>query len=194
VEIVRIVIGITGASGVIYGITLLENLHEQKFLIISESGKDIIRRETKYTLEDLKSMAVYYEDCQMDAPLSSGSFLFDSMVIVPCSVSTLSKIASGIADTLITRCACVALKERRKLILVPRETPLSSVHLQNMASLSLQGAIILPAMPAFYHSPQSVDDLVIFIVGKIMDQLHREHDLFERWNGRNVSLPQKRKI
>lgn len=186
-ERVKVVVAITGASGALYGVRLLEVLQEEKILIVSEGGKDLIKRETNYPLEELKSKAVYYEDYQLDAPLSSGSFLFDSMVIVPCSVSTLSKIASGIADTLVTRCACVALKEKRKLILVPRETPLSTVHLQNMAFLSMQGVVILPAMPAFYYNPQSIDDMVSFVVGKILDQLHIEHDLFQRWNsGGNI--------
>ncbi len=182
----RLIIGITGASGVIYGIRLFEVLNEEKFLIISENGKKVMQYETDWTVKDLKAKlkakAGYYEDHQIEAPFSSGSFSFDAMVIVPCSVSTLSKIASGIADTLITRCACVALKERRKLILVPRETPLSSIHLQHMASLSAEGVVILPAMPAFYSLPQSVDDMVDFVVGKILDQLGIEHDLFQRWN------------
>lgn len=178
----KIVVAITGASGVAYGIKLLEALEEPPFLIVSESGKKIIEQETDYTIEDLKGKTIYYEDHQMEAPLSSGSFLFDAMVIVPCTVSTLSKIASGIADTLITRCACVALKEKRTLIIVPRETPLSTLHLQNMVSLSMQGAVILPAMPAFYYNPRSVDDMVSFVVGKILDILHLDHHLFKRWD------------
>lgn len=180
----KTVIAITGASGVQYGIKLLDVLKGEKYLIISESGKYLMKDETDYTLEDLKAKAHYYDDYQLDAPLASGSFFFDAMVIVPCSVSTLSKIATGIADTLITRCACVALKERRKLILVPRETPLSTIHLQNMTTLSMQGVVILPAMPAFYHQPHSVDDMVSFVVGKILDQLHQDHDLFQRWDGK----------
>ncbi len=178
----RTIVAITGASGVIYGIRLLDVLEGEKFLIVSENGKTIIREETGYDLEEVKKKVHYYEDDQIDASLASGSFLFEAMVIVPCSVSTLSKIASGIADTLITRCAVVTLKERRKLILVPRETPLSTIHLQSMASLSMQGVVILPAMPAFYHQPASVDDMVSFVVGKILDQLHQEHNLFRRWN------------
>jgi 4-hydroxy-3-polyprenylbenzoate decarboxylase len=182
----KIVIGITGASGVIYGIRLLEVLQEEKFLIISENGKKLVREETNHHIEDLKSKTHYYEDHQLDAPLASGSFLFDAMVVVPCSVSTLSKIASGIADTLITRCATVALKERRKLILVPRETPLNTIHLQNMTFLSMQGVVILPPVPAFYSVPQSIDDTINFVVGKILDQLGISHDLFKRWGTGNV--------
>ncbi len=180
-EVVRVVIGITGASGVIYGIRLIEVLKEEKFLIISENAKKIIESETKYRIDDLKRGTVYYEDHQLDAPLSSGSFLYDAMVIVPCSMSTLSKIAAGIADTLITRCACVALKERRQLILVPRETPLSPIHLKNMTSLALEGVVILPPVPAFYSTPHSLEDMTDFVVGKILDQLGVEHSLFRRW-------------
>jgi 4-hydroxy-3-polyprenylbenzoate decarboxylase len=177
----KVVVGITGASGVIYGVRLLEVLQEETFLIISENGKKLIKEETDHLIEDLKSRTHYYEDYQLDAPLASGSFFFDAMVIAPCSVSTLSKIASGIADTLITRCAAVALKEGRKLILVPRETPLSTIHLQNMTFLSTLGVVILPPVPAFYCMPQSIDDAVDFVVGKILDQLKISHDLFRRW-------------
>ncbi|MGC1122388.1 MAG: UbiX family flavin prenyltransferase [Candidatus Methanofastidiosia archaeon] len=183
----KTVVGITGASGVIYGIRLLEVLPGEKFVVVTENGKALIIEETHYVLEDLKKMGTFYEDHELDAPFSSGSFLFDSLVVAPCSGSTLSKIACGIADTLITRCASVALKERRKLVLVPRETPLSAVLLQNMVGLSLQGGVILPAMPAFYHQPQSVKDMVDFVVGKILDQLGVEHQLFQRWNPHRVT-------
>lgn len=182
VNTMKTVIAITGASGALYGINLLKVLEGEKFLVISEQGKELIEIETDYTVEDLKKGVHYYEDHHLHAPLASGSFLFDAMVIVPCSVSTVSKIAVGIADTLITRCACVALKERRTLIIVPRETPLTTVHLQNMASLSMQGAVILPAMPAFYPKPRSINDMVMFVVGKILDQLTVHHDLYQRWN------------
>jgi 4-hydroxy-3-polyprenylbenzoate decarboxylase len=177
----KIVIGITGASGAVYGIRLLQVLEEETFLVVSQQGKKVMAHETGYTLKDL-NYAHYYHDYQLDAPLSSGSFLFDAMVVVPCSLSTVSKIATGIADTLITRCASVALKENRTLIVVPRETPLNTVQLKNMMQLSLQGAVILPAMPGFYHGPESVQDMVDFMVGKILDQLRIDHDLYNRWN------------
>ncbi|MBU7014794.1 MAG: UbiX family flavin prenyltransferase [Theionarchaea archaeon] len=178
----KTVVGITGASGTIYGIRLLQVLPGEKFVVVTENGKALITEETQYCLEDIKGMGTVYEDHELDAPFSSGSFLFDSLVVAPCSTSTLSKIACGISDTLITRCASVALKERRTLVLVPRETPLSTVLLQNMAKLSMQGASILPAMPAFYQKPQTVKDMVDFVVGKILDQLGVEHQLFQRWN------------
>lgn len=177
----KIVIGITGASGALYGIRLLQVLKEETFLVVSQHGKEVISYETEYTLDDLNP-TYYYPDHDLDAPLSSGSFLFDAMVVVPCSLSTVSKIATGIADTLITRCASVALKEQRRLIVVPRETPVNTVQLKNMMELSLQGAVVLPAMPGFYHHPQSVEDMVDFMVGKILDQLHIDHDLYTRWN------------
>jgi 4-hydroxy-3-polyprenylbenzoate decarboxylase len=181
VENVKIVVGISGASGAIYGLRLLEVLHEDVILIVSSYGKRLIQEETDYSLKDIQTTVQYYEDYQLDAPISSGSYLFDAMVVVPCSVSTLSKIACGISDTLITRCATVALKERRPLILVPRETPLSTIHLENMTTLSMQGAILLPAMPGFYPHPSTIEDMVDFVVGKILDQLHIDHQLYERW-------------
>ncbi|MEW6069112.1 MAG: UbiX family flavin prenyltransferase [Candidatus Thermoplasmatota archaeon] len=180
----RIVVGITGASGVIYGIRLLENLKLEKHLIISENAKKLLEDETDYKLEDVKKLAnYYYENSDLFAKISSGSFKFDAMVIVPCSTSTFSKIANGIADNLITRVASVCLKERRKLIIVPRETPLSTIHLQNLAKLSQENVVVLPAMPAFYHKPKRIDDLVNFVVGRILDAIGIEHEVYKRWGG-----------
>jgi len=177
----KIIVGITGASGAIYGIRLLEVLNEDVVLIISAHGKELIEEETSCELPQLQKKVTYYEDSQLDAPVSSGSNLFHAMIVVPCSVSTLSKIACGISDTLITRCASIALKERRNLILVPRETPLSTIHLQNTTTLSMQGVILLPAMPGFYSRPSTIDQMVDFIVGKILDQLQIDHELYEKW-------------
>jgi len=178
----KIVIGITGASGIIYGVRLLEKLKEEKFLVVSENAKKIMEYETKYKLDKLKKLSEhYYENNDFFPEISSGSFMFDAMVIAPCSMSTLSKIANGISDNLITRTAAVCLKEKRKLILVPRETPISTIHLQNMAKLSENGAVILPAMPGFYPKPENIDDAVNFVVGKIMDCLGIENTLYKRW-------------
>ncbi len=181
----RIVIGFSGASGIIYGIRLLEILHSiniQTYLIISEWAKKNIEIETDKNLEYVKSLSsINYENFKLDASVSSGSFLHDGMVIVPCSMKSLSSIANGYDDTLISRAASVTLKESRKLILVPRETPLSRIHLENMIKLHDAGAIILPAMPGFYHRPSTIDEIVDHLVGKILDQLKIKHDIFTRW-------------
>lgn len=181
----KIVVGFSGASGVIYGIRLLEVLHSiniQTYLIISEWAKRNIETETNKTLEYVKSLSsVNYDNFKLDAAVSSGSFLHDGMVIVPCSMKSLSSIANGYDDTLISRAASVALKESRTLILVPRETPLSRIHLENMIKLQDAGAIILPAMPGFYHKPSTIDEIIDHLVGKILDQLKIRHELFTRW-------------
>ena len=181
----KIVIGFSGASGIIYGIRLLEILHStniQTYLIISEWAKKNIEIETDKSLEYVKSLSsVNYDNFKLDASVSSGSFLHDGMVIVPCSMKSLSSIANGYDDTLISRAASVTLKESRKLIIVPRETPLSRIHLENMIKLQEAGAIILPAMPGFYHKPSTIDEIIDHLVGKILDQLKIQHDLFKRW-------------
>jgi len=181
----KIVIGFSGASGIIYGIRLLEILHSiniQTYLIISEWAKKNIEIETDKSLEYVKSLSsVNYDNFKLDASVSSGSFLHDGMVIVPCSMKSLSSIANGYDDTLISRAASVTLKESRKLIIVPRETPLSRIHLENMIKLQEAGAIILPAMPGFYHNPSTIDEIIDHLVGKILDQLKIEHYLFKRW-------------
>jgi 4-hydroxy-3-polyprenylbenzoate decarboxylase len=181
----KIVIGFSGASGIIYGIRLLEVLHSiniQTFLIVSEWAKKNIEIETDKTLEYVKSLSsINYDNFKLDASVSSGSFLHDGMVIVPCSMKSLSSIANGYDDTLISRAASVTLKESRKLILVPRETPLSRIHLENMIKVQDAGAIILPAMPGFYHKPSTINEIVDHLVGKILDQLRIKHDLFTRW-------------
>ena len=181
----KIVIGFSGASGIIYGIRLLEILNSiniQTYLIISEWAKKNIEIETDKTLEYVKSLSsVNYDNFKLDASVSSGSFLHDGMVIVPCSMKSLSSIANGYDDTLISRAASVTLKESRKLIIVPRETPLSRIHLENMIKLQEAGAIILPAMPGFYHKPSTIEEIIDHLVGKILDQLNIKHGLFKRW-------------
>lgn len=181
----KIVIGFSGASGIIYGIRLLEILNSiniQTYLIISEWAKKNIEIETDKNLEYVKSLSsVNYDNFRLDASVSSGSFLHDGMVIVPCSMKSLSSIANGYDDTLISRAASVTLKESRKLIIVPRETPLSRIHLENMVKLQEAGAIILPAMPGFYHKPSTIEEIIDHLVGKILDQLNIKHDLFKRW-------------
>jgi len=184
-----IVVAITGASGVIYGLRLLEVLKSQgeyTALVITDPAKIIIEYELGITEKDLKNLAnVYYSPQDLTASINSGSCRFNSMVIIPCTMKTLSAISSGYASNAITRAADVVLKERRNLVLVPRETPLRSVHLENMLKISNEGGIILPAMPGFYHKPQNIDDMVNFIVGKILDVLEIDNHLFKRWHGEN---------
>ena len=181
----RLIVAITGASGVIYGKRLLEVLREENVethLIISKAGERIIEHELGMTKEEIGRLAsrVYEEDC-FEAPMASGSFITDGMVIVPCSMKTAAGIAYGYSENLILRAADVTLKERRRLIIVPRETPLSPMHLRNLLELTMHGVTVIPAMPAFYHKPKKIDDLVDFIVGKILDSLGIEHQLFRRW-------------
>lgn len=183
----KLVIAITGASGVIYGKRLLEVLNTQKIethLIISQTAQKLIKYELETKPENVEKLATYtYSSEDLFASVASGSFKFDAMIIIPCSMKTLAGIACGYSDNLILRAAEVCLKEKRKLILVPRETPLSPVHLSNMLKLSRFGAVIVPAMPAYYHKPKSMNDLVDFVVGKVLDQLGIEHNLFIRWRG-----------
>jgi 4-hydroxy-3-polyprenylbenzoate decarboxylase len=180
----KIVIGISGASGAVYSMALLKNLEdEETHLIISDNAKKLIEHELGVSVNEVKDLANnYYENSDLSASISSGSVKFDAMVIIPCSTSTLSKIAVGITDNLITRAADVCLKEHRKLVLVPRETPLNSIHIENMAKLSRLGVVILPAMPAFYSKPETIEDLVNFITGKVLDALGIVNDLYPRWS------------
>lgn len=179
------VVAITGASGIVYGIRLLENLPGAKTVIVSDDAAMIAKAELGIEKKEIQDLAEsHFENNEMYAPIASGSVKFDSMAIVPCSTSTMSKIACGIADNLITRVASVALKERRRLVLLIRETPLSAIHLENMRRLSTAGATVMPACPAFYPRPRSVDDMVNFIVGRVLDELSVENDLYRRWSGR----------
>ncbi len=180
----RIVIGITGASGVQYAIRLLDvlNGHVETHLIISKQGREIIEYEAETPVDKvIKKATFYHEDDDFMAPVASGSYRWDSMVIVPCTMKTLSSIATGFADTLISRAADVTLKESRRLIIVPREMPLNLVHLENMVKVKQAGAIVMPACPGFYNKPQTIDDLVDNVVGRILDQAGIDNDLFQRW-------------
>lgn len=181
----KVLLSIGGASGSIYGIRLLEELIKSKVdlhLIVSVGAKRILEHETKYKFQDLKKKAnFYYDNSDMFAGPASGSFKIDAMVICPCSMKTLSAVANGYGDTLTSRSAACCLKEERKLILVIRETPLDLPGIKNMLSARQAGATILPAMPGFYHKPQKIEDLVDFLVGKILDQLNIENTLFKRW-------------
>ncbi len=181
----RLVIGMTGASGVIYGIRLLETLRTsdiETHLILSEmAGKNILL-ETSYAVEDVHRLASrVYPASDLAAPVSSGSFMTDGMAIVPCTVKTLSAVAHSYNDNLIVRAADVSLKERRPLVLVVRETPLHKGHLDLMRRVAGLGGIILPPIPAFYHGPKTIEDIVDHTVGKMLDLLHVDHNLYKRW-------------
>jgi 4-hydroxy-3-polyprenylbenzoate decarboxylase len=184
VPILRIIIAVTGASGSIYARSLLEAARDKDIethLIVTEAAKKVIKHELS-GVEKLSDLADYvYDPDDLEAPLASGSFRMDGMVIVPASMKTIGAIANGYDSNLVTRAADVQLKERNLLILVPRETPLHTIHLENMAKLSMLGAVILPAMPAFYHNPRNIEELVNFITGKILDQLGVPNEMFKRW-------------
>ncbi|MEM2908054.1 MAG: UbiX family flavin prenyltransferase [Candidatus Hadarchaeales archaeon] len=183
----RLVVAITGCSGVVYGVRLLEVCKElgiETDLIVSRAAERILELELGRTREQVSELATRsYSPEDLSAPLASGSSPSDGMAIVPCSMKTLGAIASGVAMDLIARAADVALKQRRPLVLVPRETPLNLIHLENMARLARAGAVILPAMPAFYHKPERISDLVDFVVGKVLDVLGVKHELYRRWRG-----------
>ncbi len=182
-----IIVAITGASGIQYAIRLLDVLKAMKkdvCLLVSDSAKLVLESESNVDLDTLKDKATaYYNFDDVSTEINSGSCLFEGMIIIPCSMKTLAAIANGYSNNAITRAADVCLKEHRKLIIVPRETPLRSTHLENMLRISREGCVILPAMPAFYHNPKNVDDMVNFVVGKVLDVLEIPHDLFNRWKG-----------
>lgn len=181
----KLVVGITGSTGVIYGIRLLEalkGLDIKTHLIISKWAQKCILMETSHTVDYVKSLATNTSDEKnMASSVSSGTHKINGMIVAPCSMKTLSAIANGYDDTLIARAAGVTIKESRKLILMVRETPLSAIHLENMLKLSRLGVVILPPVTEFYTKPQSIDDIVNHGVGKCLDQFDIEHDLYPRW-------------
>ena len=183
----RIIIGISGASGAIYGIDLLKALKQtdvETHLVVSKSAQITIAHETGYSLPQVQALADHwYASGDMAASISSGSFKTMGMIIAPCSMRSLAEIATGVTTTLLTRAADVVLKERRKLIILPRETPLHSVHLRNMLTLSDMGAIIAPPVPAFYTKPDTVEAIVQHTVGRTLDLFDIEHPLVKRWEG-----------
>ncbi len=182
----EIILGISGASGVQYGIRVLETLQQMEgyktHLVISESAKKLIEIETDYSIGEIENMADHvYADDDFTAPIASGSHKSKGMLVAPCSMKTLASIAIGMSDTLISRAADVCLKERRPLILMLRETPLNLIHIQNMERAIKAGASILPACPAFYSKPGSIDEIINFMAGRALDLLDIEHNLYERW-------------
>jgi 4-hydroxy-3-polyprenylbenzoate decarboxylase len=198
----RFVLAMAGASGCVYGLGLLKELvrGSEVHLVMSQTALEILKEETgidwssnseaetrkrirdQFSTENIHYWSAY----NLNAPLSSGSFLIDGMFVVPCSMKTLSGIANGYAGTLIERAADVALKEGRPLLIAPREMPFNAVHLKNMLTLARLGVRVAPPVPAFYHKPSDIDDLVDFVVGKILDTMSIEHDLFTRWEGKQI--------
>ena len=173
----------SGASGQIYGVRLLHILKAlgiETHLVMSQMAREILELETGLTVKDVESTADHVHHT-MDAGPASGTFRRDGMIIAPCSVKTVSALASSYTDTLLTRAADCTIKEGKKLVLVVRETPLHSIHLKNMLTLSKAGVVILPPAPAFYNKPDTIDDIIDHTVGKVMDQFDIEHDLYERW-------------
>lgn len=183
----RIVVAISGASGSIYGIRLLEALRRQEdieiHLILSQWAEENIRIETDFSVEEVRALAHYnYRNDEMGARISSGSFRASGMAVVPCSMKTLAAIACGLSGNLIARAADVMLKERRSLIIVPRETPLNAIHLENMLKLARMGVSIVPPIPSFYHRPASLGDLIDHFTGRVLDLMGIEHEMQGRWN------------
>jgi 4-hydroxy-3-polyprenylbenzoate decarboxylase len=187
----RLVIGISGASGSVYGIRALEILKQlgvETHLILTEAAQETIRLETDYKTAEVEGLATeVHRIGDVTSKLASGSFRTDGMAIIPCSMKSLSGVASGYADNLLLRVAGVTLKERRLLVLVVRETPLTLIDLENMVTAARAGAIVLPAMPAFYHRPKTVNDLVDQVAGKTLELLGVEHDFSRRWEGAPAS-------
>jgi flavin prenyltransferase len=190
-----LVVAITGASGVIYGVEMLrvlQQLGQETHLIVSEAAGMNIAIETDYSLDDVKALAdVVYDNKDIGAAVASGSFRTCGMIVAPCTVKTLSAIANSFTSNLVVRAADVTLKERRKLVLMVRETPLHKGHLDLMSRAADYGAVILPPMPAFYHKPESIMDIIHQSIGKALDQVGIEHNLFKRWTGHDVKEQRK---
>lgn len=187
----KIVVGITGASGSIYAKVFITELLKRGIythIVFTETGKQVMEYETSSKVDEwIKELKKEYSYVQIEdinnmfSGIASGSYKFDAVVILPCSMGTLAEISNGLAKNLLCRVADVALKENRKLILVPRETPLNAIHLENMLKLSKLGVTMIPAMPGFYHKPETLEDLINFVVGKVLDNLLIENALFKKW-------------
>jgi 4-hydroxy-3-polyprenylbenzoate decarboxylase len=193
----RIIVGISGASGVIYGVRLLKVLAQlgiETHLIITQAAMKTLLIETKYRIEELESTASHVYDVEdIGAPIASGSFKMDGMVIAPCSMKTLSAIANSYSHNLLVRAADVMLKERKRLVLLVREMPLHEGHLELMVKVTKMGGIIMPPVPAFYHLPKTIEDLIDQTVGKVLDLFQIDHHLFERWGSSKLKKAIKKK-
>ncbi len=183
----RLIVGITGATGTIFGVRLLQMLHGsgvETHLVVSKWAARTLTHETQYSIKDVQNLATHsYAIGDQGASISSGSFVTMGMVIAPCSMRTVAAIAHGLGDNLIHRAADVVLKERRKLVLVVRESPFSEIHLENMLKLARMGVVILPPVPAFYNNPQNLDDMINHITMRVIDQFDIHLDVMNRWDG-----------
>ncbi|MDF1555883.1 MAG: UbiX family flavin prenyltransferase [Deferrisomatales bacterium] len=183
----RLTVGITGATGAIFGVRLVEALHDtvvETHLVMSDWGRRTIEHETSYSVAEVEKMAAVVHDYRdQGATISSGSFRTEGMVVAPCSMKTLAAIAAGLAENLVQRAADVVLKEQRKLVLMVREMPLSPIHLENMLKLARLGVVVLPPMPAFYNKPQSLGDMVDHVVARVLDQFDIPAAFAKRWDG-----------
>lgn len=184
----RLIVAITGATGAVYGVRLLKALRVMRdietHLVVSNAGAITLRHEMNMTASDLALLAHAVHDVHdLGAPIASGSFQAEAMVVAPCSMKTLAAIAHGLSDNLIARAADVTLKERRRLLLLARETPFHLVHLRNMTTATEMGAIVFPPLPSFYHQPQTIDQLVDHTVGRVLDMMNLPNDLVNRWDG-----------
>ncbi|MGC8635875.1 MAG: UbiX family flavin prenyltransferase [Thermoprotei archaeon] len=185
----RVIVAGTGASGMPYLISVLNYLSAlpevETHLIMTESAREVIKRETDLAESFFASKASrYYDEREIYAPIASGSFKTDGMLVIPCSTKTLSSVANGYSENLVSRAAEVTLKEHRKLVLVVRETPLSLMDIENMRKVALAGGVVMPASPGFYSKPKTIDDLVNFVAGRALSLLGIENDLYKEWNGR----------
>jgi 4-hydroxy-3-polyprenylbenzoate decarboxylase len=187
----KLIVGISGATGCIYGIRLLavlRGLDVETHLVITKDAERTIVMETSYTVEEIKKMATCVHDIEnVGASIASGSFPVDGMVVIPCSIRSLSAMANSFNQNLLVRAADVTLKEKRKLVVVARETPLHIGHLHLMMRMAEMGAVILPPMPAFYHQPQSLEEIIDQTVGKVLDQFNIDAQLFRRWQGKEMA-------
>jgi len=195
---VRLIVGISGASGAIYGIRALQALRDlgvETHLVVTDAALETIRLETDFKKADVVGLATEtHKLADITSKIASGSYQTNGMLVIPCSMKTLAGIASGYSDNLLLRAADVTIKERRRLVLVVRETPLSLIHIENMAAVTRAGAIVLPAMPAFYHRPKTVAALVDQVVGKAFDMLGIEHHLLKRWEGSGEERPRSGQV
>lgn len=183
----KLIVGISGATGAIYGIRTLQTLRAcqvESHLVLTDSAKRTIELETTFSVKEVENLADYvYDNRDIGASISSGSFKTDGMLIEPCAIKSLSALANSYNDSLLVRAADVVLKERRKLVVIPRETPLHIGHLKLLVAVAEMGAVILPPMPAYYHMPKTIDDIINQTVGKALDQFGVDHQLFKRWEG-----------